>query len=268
MPKRRPRRRVATSRPRPLPPYGGQSRVGVRLRVRHLRERTAAEVSHRHRRIHAGMSGDRCRRRHSVRPRHRGPGAARQRPRRAAVPAVDNGPEFVARAILRWLHEAGIERRSSIRGSPGRMALTNPSTGSSATSVCRCSGSAIASTPRSASSSGGGTTTRCRPHSSLGYLTPVEFKATCAATVTAGARRRCRLALTRTNTNEDRSPNHLSLAPFSSNHWSEECRQVRPTEKIGSSGWIRTHLRQGSGGQASNPPVNRLMQVVYLVGSS
>jgi hypothetical protein len=31
---------------------------------------------------------------------------------------------------------------------------------------------------------------------------------------------------------------------------------------------IRTHLRQGSGGQASNPPVNRLMQVVYLVGSS
>jgi hypothetical protein len=29
-------------------------------------------------------------------------------------------------------------------------------------------------------------------------------------------------------------------------------------EKIGSSGWIRT----------SNPPVNRLMQVVYPVGSS
>jgi len=29
-------------------------------------------------------------------------------------------------------------------------------------------------------------------------------------------------------------------------------------EEIGSSGWIRT----------SNPPVNRMMQVVYLVGSS
>ena len=27
-------------------------------------------------------------------------------------------------------------------------------------------------------------------------------------------------------------------------------------EEIGSSGWIRTHVRQGSGGQASNPPVN------------
>jgi hypothetical protein len=38
-------------------------------------------------------------------------------------------------------------------------------------------------------------------------------------------------------------------------------QKIRPQqiiEKIGSSGWIRT----------SNPPVNRLTQVVYLVGSS
>src|SRR5437867_13390694 len=35
-------------------------------------------------------------------------------------------------------------------------------------------------------------------------------------------------------------------------------RRPQIIEKIGSSGWIRT----------SNPPVNSLMQVVYLVGSS
>jgi hypothetical protein len=45
------------------------------------------------------------------------------------------------------------------------------------------------------------------------------------------------------------------------------CSRMVEKLEIGSSGWIRTHLRQGSGGQASNPPVNRL-QVVYLVGFS
>ncbi len=36
----------------------GESGVGVRLRVRHVRERPAAEVSHRHRRMDAGIFGD------------------------------------------------------------------------------------------------------------------------------------------------------------------------------------------------------------------
>ena len=36
VPRRRPRRRVATGRPRPLPPTAPEPRVGVRLRVRHL----------------------------------------------------------------------------------------------------------------------------------------------------------------------------------------------------------------------------------------
>ena len=44
VPKRRPRRRVATSRPRPAAADRDQSRVGVRLRVRHVRRRPVAEV--------------------------------------------------------------------------------------------------------------------------------------------------------------------------------------------------------------------------------
>ena len=73
----------------------------------------------------------------------------------------DNGPEFVARAILRWLQSAQIETAFIDPGSRGRTARTNPSTGSCATSTSRCSGSAIAPTRRSASSNGDGITTRC-----------------------------------------------------------------------------------------------------------
>ena len=41
--------------------------------------------------------------------------------------------------------------------------------------------------------------------------------------MTEGARRQCRLALTRKNTE---THDELQLALFSSNHWSEESRQV------------------------------------------
>ena len=43
--------------------------------------------------------------------------------------------------------------------------------------------------------------------------------------MTEGARRQCRLALTRKNTE---THDELQLALFSSNHWSEESRQVNP----------------------------------------
>ncbi len=49
--------------------------------------------------------------------------------------------------------------------------------------------------------------------------------------MTEGARRRCRLALTRKNTD---THDELQLALFSSNDWSEESRQVIP--KGGSGG--------------------------------
>ena len=68
-----------------------------------------------------------------------------------------------------------------------------------------------------------------RPHSSLGYLTPAEFKAQLRlARMTEGARRQCRLALTRKNTETN---DELQLALFSSNDWSEESRQVTLRER-------------------------------------
>ena len=64
-----------------------------------------------------------------------------------------------------------------------------------------------------------------RPHSSLGYLTPAAFKAQLRAGSDDGGRSpgNAGLALTRKNTETN---DELQLALFSSNHWSEESRQV------------------------------------------
>ena len=139
-----------------------QSRLGVRLRVRHVRRRPHAEVPDGHRRVHAGMPGHRRRRRHSIRPRHRGADAARERPRRAALSALgqrprvrrDGDPALAADGADRdGVHRSGQalaewHRRIVQRQVPRRVpdaAVVSES----------------ASTRRSASSSGGGTTTRC-----------------------------------------------------------------------------------------------------------
>ena len=97
---------------------GDQSRLGVRLRVRHLRGRPHAEVPDGDRRVHAGVPGDRCRRRHSVRPRDRGADAARERPRRAALPALRQRSGVRGAAILRWLQTAQIETAFIDPGKP------------------------------------------------------------------------------------------------------------------------------------------------------
>ena len=112
-----------------------ESCLGVRLRVRHVRERPHAEMPDGHRRVHARVSGDRRRRQHSIGrvievlaqlvSVHGAPRYLRS----------DNGSEFVATAMLRWVATRRSRPRSSIRASPGRMAPTNRSTGSSATSV-------------------------------------------------------------------------------------------------------------------------------------
>ena len=65
LPRRLPRRRVATRAPTAAAERA-QSRPGERLRLRHVRRRTGAERSDRHRRMDARMPGDRCRRLYPV----------------------------------------------------------------------------------------------------------------------------------------------------------------------------------------------------------
>ena len=142
VPKKRPRRRVATSRPRPLPPTAvnhvwaydfvfdtcadGRTLKCLTVIDEFTRECLAIDVAGG---IRSGRVIEVLAQLVSV---HGAPRYLRS----------DNGPEFVARAILRWLQTAQNETRAS----RGRMAPTNPSMGSSATSIYRCNGSGIAPT--------------------------------------------------------------------------------------------------------------------------
>jgi putative transposase len=64
------------------------------------------------------MSGDRCGRQHPFRPSHRGSFQAREYARCSRYLRSDYGPEFVSRAVLRWLTEANIETAHIDPGKP------------------------------------------------------------------------------------------------------------------------------------------------------
>ena len=72
----------------------------------------------------------------------------------------DNGPEFVSRAVLNGLPHSTSTARTSTQESLGRMAPTNHSMESSGTNVSRWSGSEIESMRRSQSNTSGVSTTR------------------------------------------------------------------------------------------------------------
>ena len=92
LPRRRPRRRIATGRPRPLPASRRELRLGLRLRLRRLRQRPAAQVPDGRRRVHPRMPGHRRGRLDPLQARDRGALAPRQHARRAALPALGQRP--------------------------------------------------------------------------------------------------------------------------------------------------------------------------------
>ena len=108
MPRKRPRKRIAAA-PRPRPRAQWPNQVWCYDFVfdhfangQQLKCLTVAD------RVHQGRLGDRCRRPHPLRPRHRGvvtPGEARGAPR---FLRSDNGPEFVSKALLSWIVTPGI----------------------------------------------------------------------------------------------------------------------------------------------------------------
>ncbi len=154
VPRRRPRRRVATGRPRPLPATGanqvwaydfvfdacanGQQLKCLTVIDEFTRECLAIDVAGS---LRSGRVIEVLSKLISVR------GAP-------TYLRSDNGPEFVSRAVLQWLHGAGVETAPSTLGSPGRTARTKASTGSSETSASGCSGSRTESMRRSSSRAG------------------------------------------------------------------------------------------------------------------
>ncbi len=175
VPRRRPRRRVASHRPRPLPATGanylwaydfvfdacanGQQLKCLTVVDEYTRECLAIDVagSIRSGRVIEVLSklvsvhGARCLR-------------------------SDNGPEFVSRAVLRWLHGANIDTAAIDPGKPWQNGL-NESFNGKFRDEClsmqwfknRIDAKILIEEFRQQYN-------EVRPHSSLGQLTPVEFK--------------------------------------------------------------------------------------------
>ncbi len=107
--------------------------------------------------------------------RHRGARPADERARRAGVLRCDNGPEFVSLAILKWLTENKIETAHIDPGKPWQNG-TNESFNGKFRDEClsmewfrtRREARIVIETWRRHYNA-------VRPHSSLNYLTPLEF---------------------------------------------------------------------------------------------
>ena len=136
LPRRRPRRRVPTGQePRPLATGRAERGLGLRLRVRSVRERGADEVLDGRGRREPGRPGDRG-------------GGSHPSPRVIEVLSrlvgergaprylrSDNGPEFVAAPCWIGSGARASRRRRSIPGSPGRTGRRRASTVGFATSA-------------------------------------------------------------------------------------------------------------------------------------
>jgi len=175
VPRRRPRRRVATSRPRPLPPTArnhvwaydfvfdacatGQQLKCLTVVDEWTREALAIDVAGS---IRSGRVIEVLAKLMTV---HGAPKYLRS----------DNGPEFVSAAILRWLSEISVETAHIDPGRPWQNG-TDESFNGKFRDEClsmewfrsRSEAAAIIETWRRHYN-------EVRPHSSLGYLTPHEF---------------------------------------------------------------------------------------------
>lgn len=176
VPRKRPRRRVSTSRPRPTPATGpnqvwaydfvhdacanGQKLKCLTVVDEWTHEALAIEVAGS---IRSGRVIDVLARLVSV---HGAPRYLRS----------DNGPEFVATAVLRWLTEVGIDTAYIAPGKPWQNG-TGESFNGRLRDECldmewfrsRAEAAVVIETWRKHFN-------EVRPHSSLGYLTPIEFK--------------------------------------------------------------------------------------------
>jgi putative transposase len=187
LPRRRPRRRVAASRPRPVPATGpnqvwaydfvfdacanGQKLKCLTIIDEWTRESLAIDVAGRlrSRRVIEVLA-----KLVSVR------GAPRYM-------RSDNGPEFVATAVLRWLTKEGIETAHIAPGKPWQNG-TDESFNGRFRDEClnleyfrsRAEAVAMIETWRRHYN-------EVRPHSSLGYRTPSEFMKQCMSISTANA---------------------------------------------------------------------------------
>ena len=122
------------------------------------------------------MPRDRCGGKHSIESRDRSAAQAGQRARSPKYLRSDNGPEFVSRAILEWLTESDIHTAHIDPGKPWQNG-TNETFNGKFRDEClsiewfrnRIDAKIVIEQFRRQFN-------EVRPHSSLGQLTPAEFK--------------------------------------------------------------------------------------------
>jgi len=186
VPRRRPRRRVASGRPRPVPPTArnhvwaydfvwdtcanGQTLKCLTVVDEWTRECLAIDVA----------GGIRSARVIEVLAQlvsvHGAPRYLRS----------DNGPEFVAFAILRWLADAQIETALIDPGKPWQNAMDESFNGKFRDEHLSLQWFRNRVEARVSIETWRRHYNEVRPHSSLGYRTPLEFKAADVATITEG----------------------------------------------------------------------------------
>ena len=183
VPRRRPRRRVATSRPRPLPAAGahhvwaydfvfdtcanGQTLKCLTIIDEFTRECLAIDVAGG---IRSGRVIEVLTQLVSV---HGAPRHLRS----------DNGPEFVAGAILRWLHTAQIETALIDPGKPWQNGADESFNGKLRDEYLSLQWFRNRVEAKVGIEQWRRHYNEVRPHSSLGYLTPREFKASGGASL-------------------------------------------------------------------------------------
>ena len=188
VPRRRPRRRVATGRPRPLPPTARnhvwaydfvfdtcanrQTLKCLTIVDEWTRECLAIDVAGG---IRSGRVIEVLAQLVSV---HGAPRHLRS----------DNGPEFVATAILRWLGDAGIDTALIDPGKPWQNATDESFNGKFRDEFLSLQWFRNRMNAKVGIEQWRQHYNEVRPHSSLGYLTPAEFKAQLGAGSDDGGR--------------------------------------------------------------------------------
>lgn len=186
VPRRRPRRRVATGRPRPVPATGvnqvwaydfvfdtcanGHALKCLTVIDEWTRESLAIDVAGG---IRSGRVIEVLTQLVSV---HGAPRYLRS----------DNGPEFVARAVLRWLAEAQIETAFIDPGKPWQNGADESFNGKLRDEYLTLQWFRNRVEAKVGIEEWRRHYNEVRPHSSLGYLTPAEFKAAGAALISEG----------------------------------------------------------------------------------
>ena len=204
VPRRRPRRRVAAGRPRPLPPTAanhvwaydfvfdtcanGQTLKCLTVIDEWTRECLAIDVAGG---IRSGRVIEVLTQLVSL---HGAPRYLRS----------DNGPEFVAAAILRWLADAGIDTALIDPGKPWQNATDESFNGKLRDEYLSLQWFHNRIDAKVGIEQWRRHYNEVRPHSSLGYLTPAEFKATQIAESIEGGRSPAEPARAATEEHEER----------------------------------------------------------------